>query len=487
MILNFLVEFSNKICLIMRQKPDTPIWVLIMKKPRSPAYFARNASDAIAIFKDGNIVYATHSFEELYSPLNSKDRDKFSRALRDLNQALQQSGEVSTHKQMVLKPGDKKIDLSVYLLNRTGSMENHLLVLAGLSGPGMELPFSISDQLPDVDQMPSKTVKKNLPLAFSELIGEDTHFKAVLFKAQKAARSDYPVLIKGESGTGKEILARTIHKTSRRGLKKFVDINCAAIPDQLIDSELFGYEKGAFTGASPGGRHGLFVEAHQGTLFFDEIADASLQTQAKLLRVLNEGYFKRIGSTKNVEVDVRFISATNKDLPQLIAEKRFRQDLIYRLNTITIHIPPLRERPKDIALLANFFLLKHSKKKQFRLQFASNCLEVMKSYLWPGNVRELKGVVDYMVTMATGSVITEKYLPDFLLSAEQQDGENDGDRQQQTKTEQNAGLLSLAVQNTEKEVIRDVLQQAKNKSEAIKILGTSRRTFYAKLKQYNLE
>ncbi len=458
-----------------------------MKKPRSPVKFARKASNACALFKDGNIVWATGSFEELYRTLNSKDRDKFSCTLRDLEKVLQQSGEVSIHKPFASKAGNKRIDISVYLLNRPGSMENQLLVLAGSKGPGAEFPFSNSDQPTDTDQLISKTAKKNLPLAFSELIGEDTHFKAVLFKAQKAALSDYPVLIKGESGTGKEILARTIHKTSRRGLKKFVDINCAAIPDQLIDSELFGYEKGAFTGASPGGRHGLFVEAHKGTLFFDEIADASLQTQAKLLRVLNEGYFKRIGSTKNVEVDVRIISATNKDLQQLITEKRFRQDLIYRLNTITIHIPPLRDRPKDIPLLANFFLLKHSRKKQFHLQFASNCLEVMKSYLWPGNVRELKGVVDYMVTMATGSVITEKYLPDFLLSAEQQHRENDEGWQRQTKNEQNVGLLSMAVQNAEREVIRDVLQQAKNKSEAIKILGTSRRTFYAKLKQYNLE
>ena len=365
-------------------------------------------------------------------------------------------------------------------------METRLLVLAGPKGPGTEMPYSIPDQPRNTDQLLPKTAKKKLSSAFSELIGEDPNFKAVLHKAQKAARSNYPVLIQGESGTGKEILARTIHKTSRRSLKKFVDINCAAIPDQLIDSELFGYEKGAFTGASPGGRHGLFVEAHQGTLFFDEIADASLQTQAKLLRVLNEGYFKRIGSTKNVEVDVRIISATNKDLSQLIAEKRFRQDLIYRLNTISIHIPPLRERPRDIPLLANFFLLRHSKRQHRSLQFAANCLEVMKSYPWPGNVRELKGVVDYMVTMTTGSLITENYFPDFLLSAEQVHRENSEGRHQQINAEQNLGLLSLAVQNTEKEVIKDVLQQAKNKSEAIKILGTSRRTFYAKLKQYNL-
>jgi transcriptional regulator with PAS, ATPase and Fis domain len=323
--------------------------------------------------------------------------------------------------------------------------------------------------------------------AFSELIGEDPRFKAVLYKAQKAAQSNYPVLIEGESGTGKEILARTIHKTSSRSLKKFVDINCAAIPDQLIDSELFGYEKGAFTGAAPGGRHGLFVEAHKGTLFFDEIADASLQTQAKLLRVLNEGYFKRIGSAKNIEVDVRIIAATNKELPRLIEEKRFRQDLIYRLNTISIHLPPLRDRPGDILLLANYFLKRHSRKQDRTLQLASNCLNVLKSYHWPGNVRELKGVIDYMVTMATGSLITENYFPDFLLSLEGLPNENNESRHYHSPSDQNLGLLALAVQHTEKEVIKDVLQQAKNRSEAIKMLGISRRTFYVKLKKYDLE
>jgi transcriptional regulator with PAS, ATPase and Fis domain len=295
------------------------------------------------------------------------------------------------------------------------------------------------------------------------------------------------VLIEGESGTGKEILARTIHRTSRRYRKKFVDINCAAIPDQLIDSELFGYEKGAFTGAVPGGRHGLFVEAHQGTLFFDEIADASLQTQAKLLRVLNEGCFKRIGSTKNIDVDVRFISATNKDLAQLIKEKRFREDLIYRVNTITIRLPPLRERPGDIPLLASYFVKKHSDKQHRNLQFSQNCLGILTSYHWPGNVRELKGVVDYMATMATGSLITDNHFPDFLLPAEQKDRQKRENRHHHFEAGQAFLPLSTAVEQTEREVIQAVLHQAKNRSEAIKILGISRRTFYAKLKQYDLD
>jgi transcriptional regulator with PAS, ATPase and Fis domain len=458
-----------------------------MEKTHFPTRFDPDTSDAIAMFEDGLMIYANNAFENLYNPLKYDVKEKFDQSLRDLKLDLQQSGKACIQRQMALIPGEFEIEITVYLLNKPGSEDNRLVVVTDPKGPGNILPMSVHDQPLNSEIILKKAVKNKLLPAFSELIGEDPRFKAVLYKAQKAAQSNYPVLIEGESGTGKEILARTIHKTSSRSLKKFVDINCAAIPDQLIDSELFGYEKGAFTGAAPGGRHGLFVEAHKGTLFFDEIADASLQTQAKLLRVLNEGYFKRIGSAKNIEVDVRIIAATNKELPRLIEEKRFRQDLIYRLNTISIHLPPLRDRPGDILLLANYFLKRHSRKQDRTLQLASNCLNVLKSYHWPGNVRELKGVIDYMVTMATGSLITENYFPDFLLSLEGLPNENNESRHHHSPSDQNLGLLALAVQHTEKEVIKDVLQQAKNRSEAIKMLGISRRTFYVKLKQYNLE
>jgi transcriptional regulator with PAS, ATPase and Fis domain len=321
----------------------------------------------------------------------------------------------------------------------------------------------------------------------SGMIGQDSKFKTVLLTAQKGAKSDFPVLITGESGTGKEILARTIHQTSRRSGKNFVDINCAAIPDQLIDSELFGYEKGAFTGAAPGGRHGLFFEAHQGTLFFDEIGDASLQTQAKLLRVLNEGHFKRVGGSKNIKVDVRFISATNKDLSQSIAEKHFRKDLMYRLNTIGIHLPPLRERPVDIPLFTNFFLMQHAKQQSRNLSLSTGCIEIIKSYHWPGNIRELRGVIDYTVTMATGSLITEDDLPDFLLSEESHARKSGLKRPLDSGINPKQGLLLTILQQTEREVIKEVMQKAKNKTEAIKVLGISRRTFYTKIKQYQLD
>jgi transcriptional regulator with PAS, ATPase and Fis domain len=458
-----------------------------MEKTHSPTRFDSGTPDAIAMFEDGLMAYANNAFENWYNLLKYEVRERFDQSLRDMNLALLQSGKACIHKQIALIPGEIEAEISVYLLNKPGSEDNRMVVVTGPKGAGNKLPLSVHAQPLDSETISKKAAKNKLLPAFSDLIGEDPRFRAVLYKAQKAAQSNYPVLIEGESGTGKEILALTIHKTSSRSLKKFVDINCAAIPDQLIDSELFGYEKGAFTGAAPGGRHGLFVEAHKGTLFFDEIADASLQTQAKLLRVLNEGYFKRIGSAKNIDVDVRIIAATNKELPRLIEEKRFRQDLIYRLNTISIHLPPLRDRPGDILLLANFFLKRHSRRQDRTLQLAANCLNVLKSYHWPGNVRELKGVIDYMVTMTTGSLITENYFPDFLLSLEGLPDENNESRHHHARSDQNIGLLSLAVQHTEKEVIKDVLQQAKNRSEAIKMLGISRRTFYVKLKQYNLE
>jgi transcriptional regulator with PAS, ATPase and Fis domain len=458
----------------------------MINRPPFPIQFAGGHSDALAIFEENLIVYANNAFEKLYNPLQNVVRKRFNLELRHLNLDLQQSGKAFAQKHITLIPYDREINIFVYLLNKPGAEKNCLLVLVDPANPPTAPPSVIDEQLLDSNQISKKTSKVKLSAAFSELVGEDPHFKAVLFKAQKAAKSDYPVLIEGESGTGKEILARTIHQTSRRSRKKFVDINCAAIPDQLIDSELFGYEKGAFTGATPGGRHGLFVEAHQGTLFFDEVSDASLQTQAKLLRVLNEGCFKRIGSTKNIEVDVRIISATNKDLSQLIKERRFREDLIYRLNTISIYLPPLRDRPEDILLLANFFLKKHSKKQHRNLQFSVNCLDFLKLYHWPGNVRELKGVVDYMATMASVSLITENYFPDFLLPAEHRSRDHRENRHHHLEADQDHVLLSTAVEHTEKEVIKEVLQKARTRSEAIKILGISRRTFYTKLKQYNL-
>lgn len=317
--------------------------------------------------------------------------------------------------------------------------------------------------------------------AFRELIGKDPHFLRALTIAYRAATSDLPVLIMGESGTGKEIVARAIHETSRRREKRLVDVNCAAIPDSLIESELFGYERGAFTGARKEGRGGYFDLAHEGTIFLDEIGDASLQTQSKLLRVLEDGCFKRVGGNRNVVVDVRIISATNQDLRKRIAEKTFREDLYYRLNTFTIELPPLRERKGDIPLLVEYFLA-GAEGEQKRMKFLPSTMEILLAYDWPGNVRELRGVVNYAINMSSSRLVSPTALPRFLFASPQ-------------FPEAQAGQTDYAIDDSlphilrevERTLIKESLEQTPNRSQAIRRLGISRRTFYAKLKAYGLD
>ena len=302
--------------------------------------------------------------------------------------------------------------------------------------------------------------------------------------AQRAAKSDISVLIIGESGTGKEILARAIHQTSLRRDKPLVDVNCAAIPDSLIESELFGYEKGAFTGARTEGRKGYFDEAHEGTILLDEIGDSSLSVQAKLLRVLESGVFKRVGGTKNIKVNVRVISSTNQDLAGLIEQKKFRDDLFFRLNAFTIELPPLRERKDDIALLIDYFLKLNGVAQKQKFRFSPAAYNRLCAYHWPGNVRELKGVVSYAVNMTQSPVIDTGSLPNFLFSGAVV--EERSIAPVLPVSGQTSYNLTEAVRELERKLIGEVLTSAPNKSEAIKILGISRRTFYLKLKEYGL-
>ncbi len=320
--------------------------------------------------------------------------------------------------------------------------------------------------------------------AFDELIGTDETFRRALVSAGRAAQSDISVLIIGESGTGKEILARAIHQASRRKDKQLVDVNCAAIPDSLIESELFGYEKGAFTGARTEGRKGYFDEAHEGTILLDEIGDSSLSVQAKLLRVLESGTFKRVGGTKNIRVDVRVISSTNQDMADLIGRKKFREDLFFRLNTFTLTLPPLRERRGDIDLLVEHFLKASGAAQKQKYRFSPEALALLHAYHWPGNVRELKGVVSYAVNMTQSPVIDAGSLPNFLFS----DSINrDGPPPSVAENGPPSFNLTQAVRDLERRLISEALAASPNRSEAIRSLGISRRTFYLKLKEYGLE
>jgi len=248
-------------------------------------------------------------------------------------------------------------------------------------------------------------------LGQDNLIGVSPTWKQMMTLVQQVADSSATVLIQGESGTGKEGVARAIHDGSPRRSGPFVAVNCAALPETLLESELFGYEKGAFTGAA-GAKKGRFELADGGTLFLDEVADLSPVTQPKILRVLQEGEFERVGGTRTIRVDVRIVAATNQDLAQLVKDKRFREDLYYRLNVITVTTPPLRDRREDIRVLAQHFLRLYAAKNNRVLEgFSDEAMGCLEAYRWPGNVRELENVVERAVVLARGGVIEAGNLP----------------------------------------------------------------------------
>lgn len=250
-----------------------------------------------------------------------------------------------------------------------------------------------------------------------KILGESEKMKALKEKVKRVASSSSTVLITGESGTGKELLARAIHAESPRAKGPFVAINCAAIPETLLESELLGYVRGAFTGADVRGKMGKIELANKGTLFFDEIGDMPLYLQSKLLRVLEQKEVTRLGSNKPTPVDVRFIAATNKDLESMIKENAFREDLYYRLNVIPIEVPPLRERKEDIELLTKFFIRKYCRLFNKKILLIDNGIwEYLKLYDWPGNVRELENTVEYMVNMlGSDGILSVKLLPKKLV------------------------------------------------------------------------
>ena len=248
---------------------------------------------------------------------------------------------------------------------------------------------------------------------FDNIVGRSQALRDMLARVVKIAPTDATVLITGESGTGKELVARAVHANSKRADKPFVIVNCAAITETLLESELFGHARGAFTGAATA-RKGLFEEADGGTFFFDEIAETTVTFQAKLLRAIQEGEVRRVGENKSISIDIRVIAATNADLQDAVKERRFRQDLYYRLNVARFILPPLRERKEDIALLGAFFLEKYNRKMGSRAVFGDGVMEAMMGYAYPGNVRELENMVEQGVALATAGVISsDDVLPEL--------------------------------------------------------------------------
>jgi len=321
---------------------------------------------------------------------------------------------------------------------------------------------------------------EHLPLSFKEYVGQNSRVKETLILAAKVARTDSTVLILGESGVGKEVLARAVHNSSRRKEMPMIKVNCAAMPEELIESELFGYEDGAFTGAKKGGKLGKFELAHSGTIFLDEIGDMSLTMQAKLLRVLQEKEFERVGGCKSVKVDIRVIAATNRDLESMIEKGTFRLDLYYRLNIVPLILTPLRERKDDLLALAKTFLNQFSREVGHELTLSSKVVSFFHEYDWPGNIRELQNVLEYASIVCGGSTIGIQHLPVRIIPTDA-DAAN-----VECKDKPYAAKEILA--RMEKELILSALETYNNnRTKAMKALGFSRRVFYDKLLRYGIE
>ncbi|HAI0063486.1 TPA: sigma-54-dependent transcriptional regulator [Escherichia coli] len=319
-----------------------------------------------------------------------------------------------------------------------------------------------------------------------QLVGECRVMRQLKRLISRIAPSPSSVMVVGESGTGKEVVARAIHKLSGRRNKPFIAINCAAIPEQLLESELFGYVKGAFTGASANGKTGLIQAANTGTLFLDEIGDMPLMLQAKLLRAIEAREILPIGASSPIQVDIRIISATNQNLAQFIAEGKFREDLFYRLNVIPITLPPLRERQEDIELLVHYFLHLHTRRLgSVYPGIAPDVVEILRKHRWPGNLRELSNLMEYLVNVVpSGEVIDSTLLPPNLL--------NNDTTEQSDVTEVTEAHLSLddaggtALEEMEKQMIREALSRHNSKKQVADELGIGIATLYRKIKKYEL-
>lgn len=318
--------------------------------------------------------------------------------------------------------------------------------------------------------------------SFEDVIGTSDKLKRAREIAMRLAPADIPILITAESGTGKEIFAHAIHQASARRDRPFIRVNCASIPGELFESELFGYDPGAFTGALQSGKQGKFELAHQGTIFLDEIGELPLGLQAKLLRVLQEKEIEPLGAPRPRTIDFRVIAATNRDLEERVREGYFRRDLFYRLNVITITLPPLREIKEDIPVLAGHFLMKLRRRIGSEVrEIAPETMRLLMAYEWPGNIRELENVMERALTLCTGSTIGPEHLPESLLRG----GEKPSPAVQALQSPLDP--LQLAVVNAEREQLLEALRRTGgNRTRAAELLNIHRATLYFRLRKYGI-
>jgi sigma-54 dependent transcriptional regulator, acetoin dehydrogenase operon transcriptional activator AcoR len=392
----------------------------------------------------------------------------------------------STKLMEYVQQGKPTIDLLVQINDSKGNFHPYSCRLHPLivnkKVEGAVLQFTKRILVPSID----KHKKYATRYSFADIRGSSEVMTALKVQAEKVAKSNSTILIRGESGTGKEVLAQAIHRASNRQKGPFIAINCAAIPESLLESELFGYDEGSFTGAKKGGKLGRFELAKGGTLFLDEIGDMPLFLQAKLLRVLQERRVERVGGSESIPIDVRVIAATHKDLETMIANQRFREDLYFRLNVIPLTIPPLRERVEDLYELIQYFMKHYGERlgKETK-RVSSQALTRLYQYHWPGNVRELENVIEYIVNLEIGDLVTISSLPSSLRHPEVP-----VDKILEKKRNPLESSL-LNIEQSENQLIEQALSRYGNSTEgkrkAAEALGMSVATLYRRLKTISRE
>ncbi len=431
----------------------------------------------IIIDKEGTIIYINEGYEQQVGTKRERlvGRDLNKKYPNDKLLQVLRKGELIKNEEHFNETLGYNVVAS-FLPMKDDKGETIAVAAIGNIPPVYKLNVRLSPILSIGQDKPSHNITRNsLPSGFQNIVGEAPKLLNCLSLSAKVAKSDATVMLRGETGVGKELLARAIHDASKRRDQPYVAVNCGTIPENLIESELFGYNPGAFTGARTSGKTGKIEMANGGTLFLDEIGDLSHGTQVKLLRFIQERYIERIGGNNQISIDVRIITATNRNLEQMVQQGEFRADLYYRLNVIPIHIPPLRERPDDIGVLAHHFLDYYCKKYDKKMGFSIEAMEHLQDYSWPGNIRELKNIIEHAVVVCPGDTISPSHF-NLIIN----DYANIRD----------PSVLNFhqAIEYTEKTIIKKALEKAfNNKSKAIEYLGISRGAFYDKLKKYKLD
>lgn len=455
--LEFIEKMANFISLKISEKEEQDL--LLYTNKLLELTFNMVGLGIILINRDSEVVISNEKAQKiLRAPFSLEGLKDFYHEYPEFGiEKVFASAEGYENRNIVFEKSNNRFDLYVSVLPVLveGTCKSVLLILQD----GFDFKRSIH-----------KVLRKDRKYKLRDMLGHDEVFLEVLEKALEAANTDSTILVTGESGTGKELLARAIHEESRRSSGLFIAVNCSAIPESLLESELFGYEEGAFTGAKKGGKPGMFELAKGGTLFLDEIAEMSLYHQAKLLRVLQDRYIYRVGGTNERELDVRIICATNKNLLGLIENGQFRKDLYYRINVIPLHLPALRERREDIFYIAEVFLQKYNQKFMKHIKgFDEEVMSIFTNYDWPGNIRELENVIEYAVNFEKSELVQKETIQKRI----------DGFQQRLPSS------LKEMVESYENQVLLEYLNKygatLASKQRIAQELGINRSTLYRKL------